>query len=319
LKLRDDILAIGASIGVALFPEHGQDAGQLLANADLALYQAKADGRHCHRVYDAAMREQALEKIRLDSELRLAADRGEFELFYQPQIRLSDGALMGAEALLRWHHPERGLLPPGSFIQLAEEAGMIAPIGAWALREACMTAAQWPADIRIAVNLSPTQFRDSGLVETVDQALRESGLEPCRLELEITETTVLETNSNTVDALWKLHGRGVRIALDDFGTGYSSLSYLRRFPFDKIKIDRSFIRDLGHEKDDSSIILAIIGLADSLNMAVTAEGVETAEQASLLTSYGCAQAQGFLFCRPVDAAELNRIIMTAEQIPVAAQ
>jgi len=313
------LVEIGISIGISLGPKDGMTPTLLLKNADLALYRAKADGRGTWRFYDPAMDELLQDRRALQSDLRQALAREEFALDYQPIIDLAANRIVAAEALLRWHHPERGLLPPGSFIQLAEEAGMIAPIGAWALREACMTAAQWPADIRIAVNLSPTQFRDSGLVETVDQALRESGLEPCRLELEITETTVLETNSNTVDALWKLHGRGVRIALDDFGTGYSSLSYLRRFPFDKIKIDRSFIRDLGHEKDDSSIILAIIGLADSLNMAVTAEGVETAEQASLLTSYGCAQAQGFLFCRPVDAAELNRIIMTAEQIPVAAQ
>jgi diguanylate cyclase (GGDEF)-like protein len=313
------LVEIGISIGISISPKDGATPTRLLKNADLALYRAKADGRGVWRFYDPAMDERMQDRRTLQSDLRQALARGEFALDYQPIIDLASNRIVAAEALLRWHHPDRGLLPPASFIPLAEDAGIITAIGAWVLREACATAALWPEDMRVAVNLSPTQFRDAGLVETVDRALHESGLEPNRLELEITETTVLETNSATVDALWKLHGRGVRIALDDFGTGYSSLSYLRRFPFDKIKIDRSFIRDLGHEKDDSSIILAIIGLADSMNMAVTAEGVETAEQAALLTSYGCAQAQGYLFCRPVEPAELIRIITAAEQIPAAAQ
>jgi diguanylate cyclase (GGDEF)-like protein len=313
------LVEIGISIGISLGPKDGTTPTRLMKNADLALYRAKADGRGIWRFYDPAMDERLQDRRSLQSDLRQALARGEFALDYQPIIDLASNRIVAAEALLRWHHPVRGLLAPASFIQLAEEAGMITAIGALVLREACATAALWPEDMRVAVNLSPTQFRDSGLVETVDRALRESGLEPNRLELEITETTVLETNSATVDALWKLHGRGVRIALDDFGTGYSSLSYLRRFPFDKIKIDRSFIRDLGHEKDDSSIILAIIGLADSMNMVVTAEGVETAEQAALLTSYGCAQAQGYLFCRPVEPAELARIIGAADQVPAAAQ
>ncbi|HQU05037.1 MAG TPA: EAL domain-containing protein, partial [Acidocella sp.] len=248
----------------------------------------------------------------------------QFCLDFQPIIDLSTGKMTAAEALLRWQHPQRGLLSPALFIQLAEEAGLIGAIGNWVLREACNTAAGWAEDISIAVNLSPLQFRDVGLVSAIDEALAQSGLPASRLELEITESTVLETNSQTVDALWQLHGRGVRIALDDFGTGYSSLSYLRRFPFDKIKIDRSFIRDLGHDNDDSSIILAIIGLASSMNMVVTAEGVETAEQAALLTSYGCPQAQGFLFCRPVPQAEIPEMIardhrVTAAAYPRAAQ
>jgi diguanylate cyclase (GGDEF)-like protein len=313
------LVEIGISIGISLGPKDGTTPGKLLKNADLALYRAKADGRGVWRFYDSAMDERLQERRALQADLRQALARNEFVLHFQPIIDLAANRIVAVEALLRWNHPERGLLGPGHFIPLAEEAGMIAPIGAWVLRESCMTAVQWPESVRIAVNLSPTQFRDSGVVDTIDRALRESGLAPGRLELEITETTVLETNSATVDALWKLHGRGVRIALDDFGTGYSSLSYLRRFPFDKIKIDRSFIRDLGHDKDDSSIILAIIGLADSMNMVVTAEGVETAEQAALLTSYGCAQAQGFLFCRPVAAEEFHRIILTADEMPTAAQ
>ncbi len=313
------LVEIGISIGISMGPKDGNTPTALLKNADLALYRAKADGRGIWRFYDSEMDERIQDRRALQSDLRQALARGEFSLDYQPIIDLAANRIVAAEALLRWHHPERGLLSPASFIPLAEDAGIIGAIGAWVLHEACMTAVQWPDDMRVAVNLSPTQFRDASVVETVDRALQQSGLAPSRLELEITETTVLETNSTTVDALWKLHGRGVRIALDDFGTGYSSLSYLRRFPFDKIKIDRSFIRDLGHEKDDSSIILAIIGLADSMNMVVTAEGVETAEQAALLTSYGCAQAQGYLFCRPVEAAELTRIITAAEEMPAAAQ
>ncbi len=313
------LVEVGISVGISVGPKDGNTPGRLMKNADLALYRAKADGRGVWRFYDGAMDERLQDRRALQSDLRQALARSEFMLDFQPIMDLATNRIVAAEALLRWNHPVRGLLAPANFIPLAEEAGMIAPIGAWVLREACLTARQWPAYMHVAVNLSPIQFRDSAVVETVDRALLESGIDPNRLELEITETTVLETNSATVDALWKLHGRGVRIALDDFGTGYSSLSYLRRFPFDKIKIDRSFIRDLGHEKDDSSIILAIIGLADSMNMVVTAEGVETPEQAALLTSYGCAQAQGFLFCRPVAAAELNRIILDADALPTAAQ
>jgi diguanylate cyclase (GGDEF)-like protein len=313
------LVEVGISVGISVGPKDGTTPGRLMKNADLALYRAKADGRGVWRFYDGAMDERLQDRRALQSDLRQALARNEFVLDFQPIMDLASNRIVAAEALLRWNHPSRGLQAPANFIPLAEETGMIASIGAWVLREACLTATQWPAYMRVAVNLSPTQFRDSAVVDTVDRALLESGLDPSRLELEITETTVLETNSATVDALWKLHGRGVRIALDDFGTGYSSLSYLRRFPFDKIKIDRSFIRDLGHEKDDSSIILAIIGLADSMNMVVTAEGVETSEQAALLTSYGCAQAQGFLFCRPVNATVFHRIIMAADPIAEAAQ
>jgi len=288
-------------------------------NADLALYRAKSDGRGMWYFYDPEMDEKLQDRRALQADLRQALVRSEFFLEFQPIIDLASSRIIAAEALLRWQHPTRGLLSPTGFITLAEEAGLIAPIGAWVLREACRAAAGWPHYMRIAVNLSPMQFRDTGVLDMIGGALAQTGLEPSRLELEITENTVLETNTFTVDALWKLHSDGVRIALDDFGTGYSSLSYLRRFPFDKIKIDRSFIKDLGREKDDSSIILAIIGLADSMNMVVTAEGVESAEQAALLTSYGCAQAQGFLFSQPMSAPELARLIDVTEAVPTAAQ
>ncbi len=302
------LIEVGVSIGIAMAPRDSETPNGLLKHADLALYRAKADGRGTWRFYDPKMDEFLQVRRSLLADLRQALPRNEFSLDFQPIFDLPSNRIVAAEALLRWKHPERGPMSPADFVPLAEEAGMIAQIGNWVLRQACQVAAAWPEDVRIAVNLSPLQFRDPALVQGVAMALEQSGLESSRLELEITETTVLENNSQTVDALWKLHGMGVRIALDDFGTGYSSLSYLRRFPFDKIKIDRSFIRDLGKEKDDSSIILAIIGLADSMNICVTAEGVETREQAALLTSYGCAQAQGYLLCRPVHANQIYEVI-----------
>jgi len=282
--------------------------------ADLALYRAKADGRGTWRVYDPAMDDRLQESRALQSDLRAAVAKGEFRIDYQPIVDLHDQRIVGVEALLRWQHPERGLLAPGQFIPIAESAGLIGPIGSWVLCEACRAAAHWPAHVRVAVNLSPLQFRDPGLIDVIDAALAESGLPPARLELEITETTALETNSHTVDTLWQIHGRGVRIALDDFGTGCSSLSYLRRFPFDKLKIDRSFIRDVGHEKVDAAIIQAIIGLARGMHMTVTAEGVETIEQAELLASYGCAQGQGYLFYQPIGATTIGSAIATDERL-----
>jgi diguanylate cyclase (GGDEF)-like protein len=306
------MLQIGISIGITLAPLHARTPNALLKNADLALYRAKSEGRAIWRYYDSEMDERLQGRRALQYALRTAIERNELVLFYQPIVNAADRRIVGAEALIRWQHPERGLLGPIEFIPIAEESGLIGAIGEWVLREACRTAATWPADISVAVNLSPLQFRDSNLVESIDRALAYATLPASRLELEITETTMLETSSQTVEALWKLHGRGVRIALDDFGTGYSSLSYLRRFPFDKIKIDRTFIRDLGYEKDDSSIILAIIGLAERMNMAVVAEGVETDEQAALLTSYGCPLAQGYLYARPLPAHQFAMAVMAQE-------
>ncbi len=301
-------LHITASLGIVLAPDHGRDSSHLLVHADLAMYRAKADGKARHCFYDPAMDAQVQDRRQLRADLRLAVEAGEFLLNYQPVINLCTGAITGAEALIRWQHPARGLLQPGEFIGLVEESGLIVPIGAWVLRQACQAAASWPEHVSIAVNLSPLQFRDPDLVTMVQSALAESGLPAQRLELEITETTMLETDTQTVNALWTLHGMGIRIALDDFGTGYSSLSYLRRFPFDKVKIDRSFIRDLGFEADDSSIILAIIGLAERMNMTVTAEGMETCAQMQLLQSYKCPQAQGYLFSRPVARADFVALV-----------
>jgi diguanylate cyclase (GGDEF)-like protein len=302
------IVQIGISIGIAMAPRDQSHPSGLMKNADLALYRAKCEGRGVVRFYDSEMDERLQSRRALQSSLRHAVQRGELRVDYQPIIDVASRRIVGAEALLRWQHPDLGLLMPGAFIGLAEETGLIGAIGEWVLQQACQQASTWPDDVGIAVNLSPLQFREAALVEAIDTALAAAGLAPGRLELEITETTMLETNTQTVESLWALHGKGVRIALDDFGTGYSSLSYLRRFPFDKIKIDRSFIRDLGFEKDDSSIIQAIIGLAERMNMVVTAEGVETGEQASLLASYGCAQAQGYLYHPPISPARFSELL-----------
>ncbi len=307
------LVEIAVSIGVTMAPKDGDSPSVLLKNADLALYRAKADGRATWRFYDLQMDERVKDRRSLQTDLRQALTRGEFYLNFQPIIDLATKRIVAAEALLRWYHPERGQLSPAEFIPMAEGAGLIAPIGAWVLRQACAVAAEWPEDVHVAVNLSPLQFRDEALLGDVDEALAESGLSPSRLELEITETTVLETNNQTVEALMELHGRGIGIALDDFGTGYSSLGYLRRFPFDKIKIDRSFIRDLGEEKDDASITLAIIGLAANMNLVVTAEGVETEAQAKFLIDHGCSQAQGFLFHRPLSAEQISALIARREE------
>lgn len=314
------LLNIGVSIGVTMAPQDGGTPAQLMKNADLALYRAKSDGRGIVRVYDPEMDEAMQARRALQTALRQALARGELSVAFQPLVDLRDNRITGAEALVRWRHPDFGDIPPAQFIPLAEESGLIEEIGEFVLRKACEEAAAWPPDITVAVNLSPLQSGDSHIVSFVTDILELTGLPPGRLELEVVESTILESGSPTEEALWKLHRHGVRIALDDFGTGYSSLSYLRRFPFGKVKIDSSFIRDLGYEKSDGSIVVAILGLAERMNMLVTAEGVETSEQAEILRSYGCTQAQGFLFYQPMSGeafAELVAIQETSRQEPQA--
>jgi diguanylate cyclase (GGDEF)-like protein len=310
LKIRENILAVGASIGVALFPEHGQTAGQLLANADLALYQAKADGRHCHRLYGAAMRDQALEKIRLEAQLRLAVDRGEFELFYQPQIRLADGKLVGAEALLRWHHPERGLLAPEAFMAALESGTLALPVGQWILETACEQAALWrrlglPA-FRIAVNLFGAQMRSVAFLSLVRAACAKAGLPLTALEIDITESIILRQEDEIIAPLRGLRAMGVGLAFDDYGTGYASLSLLKRYPVSKVKIDRLFIADICASEEDAVIVAGLINMARALGMNVIAEGVETSAQAALLARNGCAEAQGYAFGAPVGAQDFEQ-------------
>jgi predicted signal transduction protein with EAL and GGDEF domain len=301
-------VVIGASIGIALAPGDGNDPDCLLKNADMALYRAKGDGRGVYRFFEPDMDARMQERRGLELDLRKALVLGELELFYQPLINLESNEVSGFEALLRWRHPQRGLVPPGAFIPLAEEIGLISPIGAWALKQACTEATRWPDDLKVAVNLSPVQFKSGTLVLDVSAALGASGLAAQRLELEITETVLLQDTDTTIATLNDLRALGVRISMDDFGTGYSSLGYLQKFPFDKIKIDRSFIRDLSERPDSVAIVRAVTGLSSSLGMSTTAEGVETEEQLERLRAEGCTEVQGYLFSEPKPADQLAHLL-----------
>jgi diguanylate cyclase (GGDEF)-like protein/PAS domain S-box-containing protein len=301
-------VVIGASVGVAAAPSDGEDADELLKKADMALYRAKGDGRGAFHFFERAMDEQLQARRALELDLRRALQAGEFELFYQPLYHLGDERVTGCEALLRWRHPERGMVSPADFIPLAEEIGLIVPLGEWVLREACAEAAHWPEHVRLAVNLSPAQFRDRGLVRTVVSALAASGLDAQRLELEITESVLLQDNVANMQMLHDLKALGVRISMDDFGTGYSSLSYLRSFPFDKIKIDQTFVRDILDDSDAMAIIKAVLDLGASMGVVTTAEGVETQEQLDALRGQGCAEIQGYFISRPAPAAEIAKLL-----------
>jgi diguanylate cyclase (GGDEF)-like protein len=305
---------ISTSIGIAFAPQDGQDADQLLKNADLALYRAKSDGRGVYRLFHGAMDAEMQARRLLELDLRQALRGGQFEVYYQPLVALHAQAVSGFEALLRWHHPERGMISPDKFIPLAEEIGAILPIGEWVLRQACAAAAAWPGELRVSVNLSPVQFKSHDLVATVTAALRDARLAPGRLELEITETVMLQDTVATLATLHELRSIGVRIAMDDFGTGYSSLSYLRRFPFDRIKIDQSFVRELGKQRDCGAIIRAVITLSRDLGMATTAEGVETREQLCALAEAGCSDIQGYLFSRPVPLGDIPAMLRTMPMV-----
>jgi diguanylate cyclase (GGDEF)-like protein len=304
----------GVSVGIAVAPIDGEDGQALIKRADLALYRAKEEGRGTYHFYERGL-DMALQNRR-DTEiaLRNALARGEFRLMFQPLVNLSENRVCAFEALLRWQHPERGLLGPAAFITAAEETGLITPIGLWVLDEACAVAASWPDHIGLAINLSPVQFRHNrNLVGNVTSALSAAGLAPNRLELEVTESVLLADDEGSVDILREFKKLGVKVALDDFGTGYSSLSYLRRFPFDKIKIDRSFVQDSPHNADSLAIVKAVIALGRSLGMATTAEGVETEAQLDIVRQQGCTEVQGFLFSVPLSvdgakeyAARFNR-------------
>jgi diguanylate cyclase (GGDEF)-like protein len=307
-------IVIGTSVGIALGPHDGSDSDELLKSADLALYRAKLEGRGVYRLFQVGMDAQMQARRVLELDLRHALNSGQFELFYQPLIDLRAREVSGFEALLRWRHPLKGLVAPDAFIPLAEEIGAIVPLGAWVLRSACATAARWPNAMKVAVNLSAVQFKAPDLVATVAAALLESGLDPERLELEITETVLLRDTDATLATLRKIHALGVHIAMDDFGTGYSSLSYLRQFPFDRIKIDQSFIRELGKVPDCAAIVHAITMLGRELGMATTAEGVETQEQLAELAMAGCTDVQGYLFSRPVPEGAIAEMLRTMPSI-----
>jgi diguanylate cyclase (GGDEF)-like protein len=301
-------LVTDASIGIALAPQDGTDLDELLKNADLAMYRAKSDGRRTWRFFEQDMDARVKARRALEVDLRQAVVDGGFEIEYQPVVDLRSGAVSGCEALLRWRHPERGMVSPAEFIPVAEEIGLITQLGEWVLEQACLEAVTWPGNIRLAVNVSPIQFRSHTLALHVAGALASSGLPANRLELEITEAVLIRDDEAALAILHQLRAVGVRIALDDFGTGYSSLSYLQRFPFDKIKIDRCFVTDIAGPDGSSSIVQAVVNIATARNMTTTAEGVETQQQMELLRALGCTEMQGYLFSAAKPAAEVRRML-----------
>ncbi len=305
-------LYVSGSIGIVTYPDDGTDAETLMKKADLAMYHAKETGRDSYQFFKPAMNARAVERQSLEDSLRYAIERRELVLHYQAKVDLKSGGIIGAEALIRWRHPQRGLVPPGQFVTIAEDCGLIVPIGRWVLREACRQARAWQTaglpPLCVAINISPVELRAPGFVAGVRTILKETGLEPRYLELELTETVLIEDSRSVADVLEELKDIGVLLALDDFGTGYSSLSHLKRFPIDTLKIDQSFVRDLTVDEDDAGIVTAVIGMGKSLHMRVVAEGVETREQLEILQEHGCPQGQGFYFCRPVPAEEFGHLL-----------
>ncbi|HLW90224.1 MAG TPA: EAL domain-containing protein [Roseiarcus sp.] len=307
-QVEDHLVVVGASIGIALAPGDGLDGETLLRNADMALYRAKAEGRGTFHFFEPDMDRAIQTRRRLELDLRKAFAEGQFELYYQPLLDLGRGEVASFEALLRWRHAERGMVSPGEFIPLCEEIGLIVPLGEWVIRQACADAARWPEQVKVSVNLSPTQFKSKNLVPAIIGALASSRLPASQLELEITESVLLTENETNLGTLHQLRELGVRISLDDFGTGYSSLSYLTRFPFDKIKIDKSFVSELADRPDCLAIVRAVTGLATSLGIATTAEGVETQAQLDRLRAEGCTEAQGYLLSPPRPMSETSTLL-----------
>jgi len=305
-------LRVGASIGISIYPQDGSDIGSLLKNADTAMYQAKAAGGNAYRFFTPEMNARISERVSLENSLRRAIAGHEFRLHYQPQVDGASGRLIGMEALIRWQHPEQGEIPPSRFIPVAEESNLINSIGEWVLHEACRQSAAWIkqgiAPVVIAVNLSAVQLRQTDLAEQVAGILAETGLAPCWLELEITESAFIHDTERIIETLSRLKKLGVKLSVDDFGTGYSSLGYLKRLPFDRIKIDQSFVRDLPDNEDDVAIIRAIVGIAESLRKEVIAEGVEQEEQRQFLLAEGCLLMQGYHFGRPMPAAAIESLL-----------
>ncbi|HLN25783.1 MAG TPA: EAL domain-containing protein, partial [Patescibacteria group bacterium] len=309
MTLKDHEVHVGASIGITIFPQDGDDVTAMMKGADTAMYQAKAAGRNTYRFFDASMNGQAIERLNLEAALRRALDYGEFELFYQPKVDLRSGRTLGAEALIRWHSPDRGLVAPGLFIPVAEETGLISRIGDWVLEEACRQLVIWRGrgmvPISIAVNVSGLQFLNPGFAAKVAGLLTGHGLDPALLEIELTESTVMSKPEQAIAQLKLLSDMGVAVSIDDFGTGYSSLSYLKRLPVNTIKIDRSFVHDVDRESENAAIVKAILGLGDALGMSIIAEGVETDGEARHLVSAGCPVVQGFKYAKPLPAAEFE--------------
>jgi diguanylate cyclase (GGDEF)-like protein len=305
-------VVITASIGISLYPDDGEDIEDLLKNADVAMYHAKDEGRNNFQFYSKAMNAAALELLAMENELRKALEHDELVLYYQPKLNAATRTIIGMEALIRWRHPDKGLISPGRFIPLAEANGLIVQIGEFSLRTACAQMKQWQdAGLNpgsVAVNVSGRQFSQKNLVEVVNSALEDAGLSPECLELEITESTIMRDPEEAVRVLLELKAKGIQIAIDDFGTGYSSLSYLKRLPLDFLKVDQSFVKNLASSHSDRAIVLAIIAMAHSLNLKVIAEGVETEEQLSFLLEQGCDEFQGFIFSQAVPAPDFSKLL-----------
>ena len=311
-----------ATIGIAMYPDDGGDVQTLTKNADMAMYLAKEDGKNGFRFFTKEIKAQSIERLTLETALRRALERDQFSLHYQPKIDMATGQITGVEALLRWTHPELGMLSPMQFIPLAEETGLIVPIGRWVLQEACAQNMAWQRrglrPVSMAVNLSPRQFVDEHLLHDIDEALAASGMSPVLLQLEVTESMVMRNVSRAIKVLDAIQSRGIRLAIDDFGTGYSSMSLMKQFPIDTIKIDRSFVRDLPNDSEDQAIAQAIISMGKALGMTVIAEGVETAEQQAFLRSHACDEMQGYLFSKPLPPPELARLLRCPADAGVAA-
>ena len=308
-----------SSIGISVYPDDGLNSETLVKNADAAMYQAKENGRHGYQFFKTSMNVRAVQRQSIEENLRRALERQEFTVYYQPTVDLKSGAITGAEALLRWMHPKRGLVSPAEFIPVAEDSGLIVPIGQWVLREACRQTRAWldaGLSMRsIAVNVSAMEFRDEGFLENVFSSLTQTGLDPTSLELELTETVLMKRADSISSILKKFRASGVRIAIDDFGTGYSSLSYLRKFPIDVLKIDQSFVRQISATPSETAIVSAIISMGRSLNLRVIGEGVETAAELAFLQAHQCDAAQGFFFSKPVPAKEFAKLLATGVGIP----
>ena len=318
LEIDQHNLRVTASIGVTTYPEDGQETAMLITNADLAMYQAKENGRNNYQFFEKDMNVRALERQSVEENLCFALDRGELIMHYQPKINLKTGEITGVEALIRWQHPERGLIGPLQFISIAEDCGLMLPIGNWVLREACRQAKEWQdaglRPIEMAVNVSSVEFRNEDFLEGVKAILEETGLSPHYLGLELTESVLMQHAKFTVPVLKKLKAMGVRLAIDDFGTGYSSLSYLRQFPIDTLKVDQSFVHGINADTDDATIINAVINMGSNLNHRVIAEGVETVEQVAFLQAHGCDEGQGYYFSRPVPASQFAKLLRAGTTI-----
>jgi EAL domain-containing protein (putative c-di-GMP-specific phosphodiesterase class I) len=307
-------LYITTSIGISVYPDDGVDAETLVKNADIAMYQAKEGGRQGYRFFEPAMNARAVERQSIEESLRRALERNEFVLHYQPKVDLQTGEIDGAEALIRWMHPVRGLLSPDMFVPVAEDCGLILPIGNWVLREACRQARVWQdaglAFPRMAVNISALEFRSEGFLGNTFSIIEETGIDPATLELELTESVLMTHAESTAVILQALRARGIKLAVDDFGTGYSSLSYLRKFPIDTLKIDQSFIQHIGTQGDDTTIVAAVLNMAKSLKLKVVAEGVEKDEQLAFLRAHDCDAAQGYYFSHPLPPEQFARLLRT---------